>query len=186
MIREILESFERSFRRINTRSVLFILFIFGAIALADYLTGFSFYQRVNSRLEALEKLYELRDKGFESEEKIREIYKSTIEDIQRRDESFIEPTIPLISSLPDWLAKGIGATFAFYVFLPWSIFTWYSQGIYEALQLLGGVLIVVAICGILGIVIPTLGAVWVNFTIYSIIQIVVLFEITKYGNRIRE
>jgi hypothetical protein len=81
MIREILESFERSFRRINTRSVLFILFIFGAIALADYLTGFSFYQRVNSRLEALEKLYELRDKGFESEEKIREIYKSTIEDI---------------------------------------------------------------------------------------------------------
>ena len=70
MIREILGSFERSFRRINTRSVLFILFIFGAIALADYLTGFSFYQRLNSRLEALEKLYELRDKGLNLKKKL--------------------------------------------------------------------------------------------------------------------
>jgi hypothetical protein len=100
---------------------------------------------------------------------------------ESRDETFIKPTIPLINYVPSWAAKAIGANFLIILFLPFSIFFSPQMGWSEFGQLALGLFITAVLVSVVAISIPTLGETWVNVSIYAILQIILLFEIARYG-----
>jgi Mg2+/citrate symporter len=121
MIGDSIDALRRSFEDLSLNTITFIIFGVGILLLLDYITGFSFHYRLQSKIEALESLQNLRGQGLEDQEQLQSLYDSILNDIRERQKPLFPNAIPLLNEIPLWLVKAISATYVFIVATPFLV-----------------------------------------------------------------
>jgi hypothetical protein len=185
MIDSLVRSVESAFVDFNIRRLLYLAFVLsilvGSVLLFDYATGYSHYARLDSRINALERLHELKSEGIS--EDLQLIFEDAVRSLERNEHRPILQKFS-ISVNPEPFLRFFSATAFYLLMMIGGIIQWF-QGNPDWFKLLAGSLFFVVILGVVGIALPTFGNVWTNVGIYALFQLLSLVALTAYGNRKR-
>jgi len=181
MIDTLIKSIEDTFVQFTFRRLLYVLFLLalvcGALYVFDQSTGYTFYSRLDKRIEALEKLQAIESRGFRQSSDLDSIYQSII--VELRD----HPPSPLRLHIgTDPFVKFFAAALVPFVFIIVGVFKMVRREP-DGSTLFAGALAFTLILGLPAIFIPTMSSIWLNVATYGIVQAVVVIALTRLGRK---
>lgn len=182
MIEPLVKSIENAFVQFNFRRLLYLAFMFSILAgglwLFDNATGYSYYARLDKRVDAMERLQQMQ-KGDISEEMI-PVYDDVVRSLVKNK---LDPSP--VGLMFNWLPvlKFFSASVIFWMVCIVGI-VGYQLGKKDWNELVVGAIVFAIPLGFLGVIVPIIYSIWVNITMYIIGQVFVVFAISKYGNSI--
>ena len=165
-----------AFLNLPFRRLLFLLlFIAVCLYVYDQSARFTFYGRLEKRIQALEKLQELELKGVRQSPDLYPIYQSITEELRSNPQWSIQIPNPI-----DIILKFLSAALVPFVFIFVS-----ALGMIRnepgGFTSFGGAIAFTLMMGIPAVIIPTFGSVWINVAIYAVLQAAIIVLLVKLG-----
>jgi hypothetical protein len=181
MIDGLIKSIERTFVEFTFRRLLYVLFLLalvsGALYLFDNSTGYSFYARLDRRIEALEKLQQIESRGFKPASELDSIFNATVAELRDHSPSPIQLRIGT-----DPIVKFLAAALVPFVFMIIGLFKLIRKEP-ESPAVFAGAFAFTLILGIPGVFLQITSVFWLNALIYFLVQLVVLVVISVLGRK---
>ncbi|MFA5835265.1 MAG: hypothetical protein WDA22_17430 [Bacteroidota bacterium] len=151
----------------------------GSLYVFEMKTGYALYNRLDHRVQLLERLHVLQKDSINKSEDLSHIYQSIITELESSDQSSFsfqfryEPFIKFFSA----------ALIPFVFMLIASIQL--MQGQPGASSLFVGAVFITLLIGVPAVYIPTFNSVWINSGIYVVFQFIMMYVISIYGNIVK-
>jgi hypothetical protein len=181
MFDSLIQSIENTFVQFSFRRLLYVVFLLALVLSALYVfnevTGYSFYQRLDRRISAMERLRALETGGIEQSKELGPLYRSVTSSLREQPRSRV---FGGIDAQP--LIKFVAASLIPLIFIFVSLAN-RARGDPSWSDMFVGAIMFTLLFGLPGLFLPTLRSVWVNAGLYLIAQMVLLWLLHVILNR---
>jgi hypothetical protein len=172
-------------RRRWVAGVLAAILLLASLWVFESYTGYFFYQTLERRVGLLERMRSLGDEGIHSDSQLYPIYQATVEQLANRIDFRVQ--WPSISPAdPTSLGKAISGSSVWILILVVGV----VSEIRKVKRISGtaiGVALTVGLIaylfGWIGTILPTLGNPWVNYILFPVAQLLLLWLLARKGRK---